>query len=147
MSDGSPYSKGRVETTAAEIEEKMQTWTPQAARPHNGLGKVESMPPQEVFLREEAGGRVIEVLKTYDPAYAREVFEGMDNDAQALLWSSLEIEQVYDPADLPLRPRRFPLGRTRELRSRGCAAQSQPAVIFRCKRNPRRCAAKPVRFC
>jgi hypothetical protein len=59
------------------------------------------MPQQEVFLREEAEGRVIEVLKTYDPAYAREVFDEMDDEAQSALWKSLEIDQHYDPADLP----------------------------------------------
>lgn len=59
------------------------------------------MPQQELFLREEAAGRVIEVLKTYDPAYAREVFQEMDDDAQSMLWNSLEIEQNYDSADLP----------------------------------------------
>jgi hypothetical protein len=59
------------------------------------------MPQQELFLREEAAGRVIEVLKTYDPAYAREVFEEMDDDAQSTLWNSLEIEHNYDSTDLP----------------------------------------------
>jgi hypothetical protein len=59
------------------------------------------MPQQEVFFEQVTSDRRIQVLKTYDPAYTREVFEEMDDDAQALLWSSLDIEQTYDPADLP----------------------------------------------
>lgn len=59
------------------------------------------MPQQELFFREEAAGCVIEVLKTYDPAYAREVFEEMDDEAQSMLWNSLEIEHNYDSTDLP----------------------------------------------
>lgn len=59
------------------------------------------MPQQEVFLREKTAGRIVEVLKTYDQAYAREVFNEMDEEAQRALWNSLEIEQNYDPADLP----------------------------------------------
>lgn len=59
------------------------------------------MPKQELFLREELAGRVVEVLKTYDPAYAREAFDEMDDDAQLMLWNSLDIEQNYESADLP----------------------------------------------
>lgn len=61
------------------------------------------MPKQEVFLNEQVGEQRIEVLKTYDPAYAREVFEEMDESAQAILWNSLDIEQTYDQSDLPSR--------------------------------------------
>jgi hypothetical protein len=59
------------------------------------------VPQQELFFEEVMGDRCIQVLKTYDIAYAREVFDEMDNDAQALLWDSLEIEHNYDPAELP----------------------------------------------
>lgn len=59
------------------------------------------MPQQEVFFEQVAGDRRIQVLKTYDPNYAREVFDEMDEDAQAILWKSLDIEQTYDAADLP----------------------------------------------
>ena len=59
------------------------------------------MPQQEVFFEQTTGDRSIQVLKTYDPNYAREVFEEMDDDAQAILWKSLDIEQSYDTADLP----------------------------------------------
>jgi len=59
------------------------------------------MPQQEVFFEHPTGNRRIQVLKTYDPRYAREVFDEMDDSAQALLWNSLNIEQTYDPADLP----------------------------------------------
>jgi len=59
------------------------------------------MPKQEVFFEQETGGRRIEVLKTYDSEYAREAFESMDEGAQALLWSSLKIDEAYDPVDAP----------------------------------------------
>jgi hypothetical protein len=59
------------------------------------------MPQQEVFFEQTTGDRRIQVLKTYDPAYAREVFDEMEDGAQAILWKSLDIEQTYDEADLP----------------------------------------------
>jgi len=59
------------------------------------------MPRQEVFFEQAAGDRRVQVLKTYDPGYAREVFDEMNDDAQALLWKSLDIERTYDAADLP----------------------------------------------
>jgi len=59
------------------------------------------MPPQEVFFEQAAGNRHVQVLKTYDAGYAREVFDEMDDDAQALLWSSLDIEGAYSAADVP----------------------------------------------
>jgi hypothetical protein len=59
------------------------------------------MPQQELFFQQEAGGRRIEVLKTYDQQFAREAFDSMDEEAQAHLWNSLKPEQLYDPAGLP----------------------------------------------
>ncbi len=59
------------------------------------------MPQQELFFEQATGDRRIQVLKTYDPAYAREVFNEMDDAAQALLWKSLDIEKSYDTTDLP----------------------------------------------
>jgi hypothetical protein len=59
------------------------------------------MPQQEVFFEQATGERRVQVLKTYDPSYAREVFDEMDDDAQTVLWKSLDIEHTYDTADLP----------------------------------------------
>ena len=59
------------------------------------------MPQQEVFFEQVTGDRRIQVLKTYDPHYAREVFDEMDENAQAALWNSLNIEHTYASADLP----------------------------------------------
>ncbi len=59
------------------------------------------MPQQEVFFEQAAGDRRIQVLKIYDPGYAREVFDEMDEGAHAILWKSLDIEQTYDSAELP----------------------------------------------
>ncbi|HEX4028938.1 MAG TPA: hypothetical protein VHX20_01165 [Terracidiphilus sp.] len=59
------------------------------------------MPQQETFLIEEANDVVVEVLKTYDPAYAREVFDNVDDEAQKCLAAALEIEKNYAPEDVP----------------------------------------------
>jgi hypothetical protein len=61
------------------------------------------MPQQELFFEEKAGNIRVEVLKSYDSAYAREVFVDMDDEAQTILWSTLNIEQSYDPEGLPSR--------------------------------------------
>ena len=45
----------------------------------------DKMPQQEVFFEQATGDRRIQVLKTYDPAYAREVFDEMDEHAHAIL--------------------------------------------------------------
>ena len=59
------------------------------------------MPSQETFFEQQLGDRRIEVLKTYDQAYAREAFQSMDDDALQRLWASLKPEDIYDPAGLP----------------------------------------------
>lgn len=59
------------------------------------------MPQQETFFEQSAGNRHIEVLKSYDEAYAREAFQGMDAAALQRLWTSLKPEETYDPTNLP----------------------------------------------
>jgi hypothetical protein len=59
------------------------------------------MPKQEVFFEQQVGERRIEVLKSYDQAYAREAFKNMDDDALQQLWKVLKPEEIYDPAGLP----------------------------------------------
>jgi hypothetical protein len=59
------------------------------------------MPTQEMFFEQQLGDRRIQVLKTYDQAYAREAFQGMDDAALQSLWNSLKPEEIYDPAGLP----------------------------------------------
>ena len=59
------------------------------------------MPKQEVFLQEQVGDQRIEVLKTYDPAYARDVFQEMDEGALATLWNSLDIGAVHTIPPIP----------------------------------------------
>jgi len=59
------------------------------------------MPQQEVFFTHEVGDRRVEVLKTYDQMFAREVFGRMDHEAQAQLWASIGIADNYDPGDIP----------------------------------------------
>ncbi len=59
------------------------------------------MPQQEVFFEQSVGERRIEVLKTYDPSFAREAFDRMGGDAQTLLWNSLGISETYDAGDAP----------------------------------------------
>ena len=59
------------------------------------------MPRQETFLRENVNGVAIEVLKTYDRSYAREVFGRMSDEAEEALAEALEIEESYERADIP----------------------------------------------
>jgi hypothetical protein len=59
------------------------------------------MPQQEVFLEQQAGDRLITVLKTYDRSYAREVFVNVDDEAKKSLAIALEIAKNYDPEDIP----------------------------------------------
>ncbi len=59
------------------------------------------MPRQEVFFEERTGDRRVEVLKTYDRSYAREVFNRIDTEARKALASALELEKNYEPADIP----------------------------------------------
>ncbi len=59
------------------------------------------MPRQQTFLTEAVDGVVIEVLKTYDQSYAREVFESMSQESRSVLAEALEIEKNYDRSDIP----------------------------------------------
>jgi len=59
------------------------------------------MPQQEVFFEQQIGDWRIEVLKTYDRSYAREVFGNVNDEAKRSLAAALEITENYDPEDIP----------------------------------------------
>lgn len=59
------------------------------------------MPSQEVFLKLESDGRQIEVIKTYDVAFAKEAFAEMGEDAKAVLGHSLIEDGVLDSEGFP----------------------------------------------
>lgn len=59
------------------------------------------MPQQETFFEEKSSDCSIRVLKTYDPAFAREAFDAMTEAADAHLWESLRVDGLYDPGDIP----------------------------------------------
>jgi hypothetical protein len=59
------------------------------------------MPRQEVFFEQRSGDRRVEVLKTSDRSYAREVFSGIDTVAREALAAALELEKNYESADIP----------------------------------------------
>ena len=59
------------------------------------------MPQQESFLRESANGKIVEVIKTYDKSYAREVFRSLGDEARKNLVVSLELAKNYGPEDIP----------------------------------------------
>jgi hypothetical protein len=59
------------------------------------------MPRQEVFFEQSTGGRRVEVLKTYDQSYAREVFDDLDSEAREALATALDLKKNYEPADIP----------------------------------------------
>ena len=62
------------------------------------------MPAQETFLDREVAGSRVQVVKTYDREYAREVFGMMATSAKAYLWRSLGMDESYDAADMPEDP-------------------------------------------
>jgi hypothetical protein len=59
------------------------------------------MPRQELFFEERIGNKRIEVVKTYDRSYAREVFDSLSNDARAMLALALDVKGNYEPGDIP----------------------------------------------
>lgn len=59
------------------------------------------MPKQEVYFEQQAGSKRVEVLKSYDQAYAHEAFRNMDQGALQRLWDVLKPEDTYEAADLP----------------------------------------------
>jgi hypothetical protein len=56
------------------------------------------MPQQETYYEQTTGAKTIAVLKSYDRAFAREVFDGMDSSALAYLRASLSVEASNDVA-------------------------------------------------
>jgi hypothetical protein len=62
------------------------------------------MPAQEVFMDAVVDGRKVQVVKTYEQAFAKEAFGEMSDDARAFLWQSPKPEELYDPAGLPTEP-------------------------------------------
>ncbi len=54
------------------------------------------MPSQEVFLTLNSDGKQIEVIKTYDSAFAKEVFAEMDDEAKVILGQSLVQDGVLE---------------------------------------------------
>jgi hypothetical protein len=59
------------------------------------------VPRQELFFERNIGDTRIEVVKTYDRSYAREVFDLMDDDATRALALSLNIAANYDASEVP----------------------------------------------
>ncbi len=59
------------------------------------------MPKQEMFLKESVGPLTVEVIKTYDPSYAREVFDEMQVEAKRKLAEAIGIADKYAPEDIP----------------------------------------------
>ena len=62
------------------------------------------MPSQELYLEKKAGSDVFQVLKTYDTAFAKETFAGMDEAAIEHLSKSLSISEEFSPDELPTSP-------------------------------------------
>lgn len=59
------------------------------------------MPKQETFFEKTLGDKTVEVFKSYDQTYAREVFTNMDDAALKHLWAALKPEEIYEPTNLP----------------------------------------------
>lgn len=60
-----------------------------------------TMPSQETFLTLKSRDETVEVLKTYDEVYARDVFRNMDDEALAHLAASLKLESLYEESGIP----------------------------------------------
>jgi hypothetical protein len=60
-----------------------------------------NMPRQELVFEKEVDGQRFEVIKTYDSQFAREVFDDMEEQAQAHLWEWL-VNESYAPEDIPM---------------------------------------------
>lgn len=61
----------------------------------------DQLPQQEVFFEQKTGHGRVEVLKTYDRSYAREVFKSIDEEAREALAEALELRENYAPEDIP----------------------------------------------
>ena len=61
------------------------------------------MPSQETFFERTVGNRRVEVVKSYDERYAREVFEEMAPAALDALSRALHINEKVAADDLPDR--------------------------------------------
>jgi len=59
------------------------------------------MPRQETFLEREVNGHQLQVVKSYDSVFAREVFDQMEPTALDFLKHRLDLKTKYDPAELP----------------------------------------------
>ena len=59
------------------------------------------MPQQETFLHESVNDVTVEVIKTYDPQYAREVFKSLSEEAFTSVALALELTKNYSRDDIP----------------------------------------------
>ena len=59
------------------------------------------MPTQEIFLEQKLGVDQLQVLKTYDMAFAKEAFLCMDSAAVNHLRTSLSVDEAYDVDEIP----------------------------------------------
>jgi hypothetical protein len=66
------------------------------------------MPIQETYLEQQSGLNHFQVIKSYDVAFAKEAFLGMDEDALEHLSTSLRLEENFEPEDIPASPAESP---------------------------------------
>jgi hypothetical protein len=59
------------------------------------------MPQQETFLHESVNEVTVEVIKTYDPQYAREVFKNLSEESMTSVALALELNKIYASEDIP----------------------------------------------
>lgn len=59
------------------------------------------MPQQEMFFKETNGAITVEVIKTYDSSYAREVFGNLDDSAKRAVAQTLNLTTKYEAAEIP----------------------------------------------
>lgn len=54
------------------------------------------MPQQEIFAEFRSRGLTVSILKSYEPKFAREVFDGMEETARTELAKNLQLSEVYE---------------------------------------------------
>ena len=68
---------------------------------HNRYSREASYAEAGNVLRGKTWDKTVEVLKSFDQIYAREVFTHMDDAALKHLWAALKPEEIYEAENLP----------------------------------------------
>ncbi len=94
------------------------------------------MPSQELYLEKKAGLDVFQVLKTYDTAFAKETFAGMDEAAIEHLSKSLSISEEFPSDEMPTSPADIPALQPHHHSGTQHLHRADPAVDLNTRQGP-----------